>query len=205
IYEADRMNSQTANAFLKTLEEPPRGTTLLLLTERPYALLPTIRSRCMNVRLPDVGVVKADEGWQGWLEDYRGWLERLTGSRLGREGAARLVLEVYGLVHRFEEISARLTEEAWQEVKEQQPEHLTDEAREANEAGFKKSQRARLLADLEQATLAFARAGGDNTNRRAPRAIGTLEQAYTLMERLNYQQPAALEWFFLQSLQIWTR
>jgi len=53
IIEADRMNDQAANAFLKTLEEPPRNTLLLLLTANPQRLLPTILSRC--VRLPLLG------------------------------------------------------------------------------------------------------------------------------------------------------
>jgi DNA polymerase-3 subunit delta' len=53
IIEADRMNDQAANAFLKTLEEPPRSTLLLLLTANPQRLLPTILSRC--VRLPLLG------------------------------------------------------------------------------------------------------------------------------------------------------
>jgi DNA polymerase-3 subunit delta' len=53
ITEADRMNDQAANAFLKTLEEPPRNTLLLLLTANPQRLLPTILSRC--VRLPLLG------------------------------------------------------------------------------------------------------------------------------------------------------
>ena len=52
IIEADRMNAASANAFLKTLEEPPAGTTLFLLTTRPYDLLDTIRSRCLNFRIP---------------------------------------------------------------------------------------------------------------------------------------------------------
>lgn len=47
---ADRMNAQTQNALLKTLEEPPPGWTLLLVTGRPEAVLPTIRSRCHAVR-----------------------------------------------------------------------------------------------------------------------------------------------------------
>jgi DNA polymerase-3 subunit delta' len=51
--EADRMNDQAANAFLKTLEEPPKNTLLLLLTANPQRLLPTILSRC--VRLPLLG------------------------------------------------------------------------------------------------------------------------------------------------------
>lgn len=50
---ADRMNDQAANAFLKTLEEPPQNTLLLLLTANPQRLLPTILSRC--VRLPLLG------------------------------------------------------------------------------------------------------------------------------------------------------
>ncbi len=53
ITEADRMNDQAANAFLKTLEEPPKSTLLLLLTANPQRLLPTILSRC--VRLPLLG------------------------------------------------------------------------------------------------------------------------------------------------------
>ncbi len=53
LVEADRMNDQASNAFLKTLEEPPRNTLLLLLTANPQRLLPTILSRC--VRLPLLG------------------------------------------------------------------------------------------------------------------------------------------------------
>ena len=50
IQHADRMNEQAENAFLKTLEEPPSDSLLLLLTDAPDLLLPTILSRC--VRLP---------------------------------------------------------------------------------------------------------------------------------------------------------
>jgi DNA polymerase-3 subunit delta' len=49
--EVDRMNDQAANAFLKTLEEPPQNTLLLLLTANPQRLLPTILSRCVRVPL----------------------------------------------------------------------------------------------------------------------------------------------------------
>jgi DNA polymerase III subunit delta' len=51
IAEADRMMPQSANAFLKTLEEPPNGSLLLLLTSLPEALLETIRSRCVVLPL----------------------------------------------------------------------------------------------------------------------------------------------------------
>jgi DNA polymerase-3 subunit delta' len=43
---ADTMNEQAANALLKTLEEPPETSLLVLITGKLHALLPTIRSRC---------------------------------------------------------------------------------------------------------------------------------------------------------------
>ena len=52
ILYADRLNENAANAFLKTLEEPAGQTLLLLLTDAPEMLLPTIRSRCQQIVLP---------------------------------------------------------------------------------------------------------------------------------------------------------
>lgn len=46
---ADAMNPQAQNALLKTLEEPPDDTTLVLVAASPDGLLPTIRSRCLRV------------------------------------------------------------------------------------------------------------------------------------------------------------
>ena len=51
IAEADCLNEQSQNAFLKTLEEPPPRTVLVLYSARPRQLLPTIRSRCQLVSL----------------------------------------------------------------------------------------------------------------------------------------------------------
>lgn len=52
MFPADAMNLVAANALLKTLEEPAPGVRLLLCTDDPESLLPTIRSRCQRVRLP---------------------------------------------------------------------------------------------------------------------------------------------------------
>ncbi|MDD4686762.1 MAG: DNA polymerase III subunit delta' [Candidatus Cloacimonetes bacterium] len=49
IENADMMNTQTANAFLKTLEEPPDNTVILLITEKLPQIMPTIMSRCQPV------------------------------------------------------------------------------------------------------------------------------------------------------------
>ncbi len=48
---ADEMNTAAANALLKMLEEPPHGVVFLLVSHQPSGLLPTIRSRCRELRL----------------------------------------------------------------------------------------------------------------------------------------------------------
>lgn len=49
VRDADRMNPQAQNALLKTLEEPPGNSKLVLTTSRPQAILPTVLSRCQRV------------------------------------------------------------------------------------------------------------------------------------------------------------
>ncbi len=50
VSQAHKMNQSAANAFLKTLEEPPGSALLILLSDTPTALLPTILSRCQRLR-----------------------------------------------------------------------------------------------------------------------------------------------------------
>ena len=49
LLHADRLNGNAANALLKTLEEPPKNTHIILATESWGKLLPTIRSRCQRI------------------------------------------------------------------------------------------------------------------------------------------------------------
>ena len=51
---AERMLPSSSNALLKTLEEPPPHTVIILATEAPHQLLPTILSRAQMIRLPGV-------------------------------------------------------------------------------------------------------------------------------------------------------
>jgi DNA polymerase III subunit delta' len=50
INNAQQLNLESANAFLKTLEEPPRDSVIILVTDRPALLLPTVLSRCRIVK-----------------------------------------------------------------------------------------------------------------------------------------------------------
>lgn len=63
--QADAMNRNAANALLKTLEEPPSGAWLILLSEQPARLPATVRSRCQQwpLRAPDA------EAAETWLAD----------------------------------------------------------------------------------------------------------------------------------------
>ncbi|MDB2414791.1 DNA polymerase III subunit delta' [Rickettsiales bacterium] len=59
IDSADDMNRNAANAVLKVLEEPPADAILILISHSPGKLLPTIRSRCHNIKMQPLNVDKA--------------------------------------------------------------------------------------------------------------------------------------------------
>ena len=106
---ADALNDSGINALLKTIEEPPAGAHLLLISERPLALKPTLRSRCQRLRfapptreaalqwLQSQGVEDAAAlEWAGGAPlraaelQRDGWIERYTEwSRALRELAAK--------------------------------------------------------------------------------------------------------------------
>lgn len=85
---AEEMNPNAANALLKVLEEPPPRALLLLVTHAPGRLLPTIRSRCCQLRLSGL----SPETVNGLLakhrsdlsEDDRQTLCRLSDGSIGR-------------------------------------------------------------------------------------------------------------------------
>jgi DNA polymerase III subunit delta' len=61
---ADTMNDEAANALLKTLEEPPPYVVLLLLTDNPSQVMPTISSRCQPVRFDPLPAAQLAERLQ---------------------------------------------------------------------------------------------------------------------------------------------
>lgn len=106
---ADRMKAEAANAFLKTLEEPPARTLFLLLTERPEQLLPTIVSRCQRIDLPDARARVLEEPWRGRVIEILA-ARGLTGSTARAAAAARLTEILGELKERAEElVSADVT------------------------------------------------------------------------------------------------
>lgn len=83
VYPAERMNTVTANALLKTLEEPVGDVRFVLASEAAWQLLPTIRSRCLGFTLPWPDAAEA-QTWlvgQGVAPDDAPALLRCAGGR----------------------------------------------------------------------------------------------------------------------------
>lgn len=66
---AEQMHPGAANALLKTLEEPPHGTIIILLSSQPQALLPTVRSRCQHLPFSRLRQVDIDKVLQNQVVD----------------------------------------------------------------------------------------------------------------------------------------
>jgi len=87
IDEAETMNQDAANAFLKTLEEPPPETYLILVVESREALLPTVASRCHEVRFSALGKTEIEEFLverEGVQSSEAERIARLSGGIFGR-------------------------------------------------------------------------------------------------------------------------
>ena len=214
IYEADRMNTPAANVFLKTLEEPTPSTTILLLTTRPYALLPTIRSRCLHFRFTDSGseaLIDADEAtqklWRSTRTDYAAWLQQLAAGKPDKRTIADQVMGVYGLITRFNAILGAATETIWKTQQAKLPDDLDDDEQIAIETGIANGIRQKLFIEIEQATRTFAQerllAGDDSVRRALTASIEKLEHNAGLL-RVNFNESAAFEDFLLTSLRLWS-
>ncbi len=113
LIDADALNLQAANAFLKMLEEPTARTVFILTSSRPERLLPTILSRCQQLRfeplLPEA-IEAALQNTDGIKADQIGPLARMAGGSYSRALAlARnpylmaqraLVLDFFRMVYR---------------------------------------------------------------------------------------------------------
>jgi DNA polymerase-3 subunit delta' len=210
IHEADRMNTAAANAFLKTLEEPPPQTHLILITERPYALMETIRSRCFQFRIPGMDDSERDAEWTAWLAAYQDWLKSCMQQTVSgnRPPVAHQMLAAYGLIHQFIALQKLLVERQWDAQKASIPSHWNEDVVNALEVGHERSLRNYLFADIE-------RAGRDvclSVLHRDPAWVTlnmalmtqTLESVTGLLE-VNLKDEVALESFFLKTMRFWFR
>lgn len=207
IHETDRMRNQAANAFLKTLEEPPLGTYLLLLTTRPYSLLATIRSRCLHARLPAQYEENSNEVWENWVVSYRSWIHGLMDREKLKQDRISPLFAAYGLASSILSIAKHRADEEFKSAKHKLA-GLEDKERDAYEAGLRKGARANLLRQLADVTRSIAvecMPGGNSLKigSKLSRVIQSLEKNVGLLE-VNLKDEAAIEDFYLSSLRIWS-
>lgn len=209
VVEADRMAAESANAFLKTLEEPPAGTTLLLLTTKPNAILDTIRSRCLLFKVPATpgGDDPALAAVEGWLDVFSKWHSdlRLTpGERPDGVRVSHWFLGVYGLVATFETSLDAIGDAAWKKMKTTLPETMEEEQLIGLETGVHKNLRTRFFSGIiERLRRSAGESPGDETARRFAAGIAVVERYAGLLE-VNLNDAAAMESLLLQLLRIET-
>ncbi len=84
IVAADRMNEAASNAFLKTLEEPPPRSVLILLTTEPQRMLETILSRCLRLNFAGEGPQQLAPAQMEWVATFSEMAAANQKSLMGR-------------------------------------------------------------------------------------------------------------------------
>jgi DNA polymerase-3 subunit delta' len=211
---ADRLNVQAANAFLKTLEEPPAKSIMVLLSTQPEKVMETILSRCLRLNLGGADTARLSPQNLAWLKEFvnqaaagtKGLLDRyrLLGILLTRLNALREEVE--------KECSARSPLEHYEDADPHVREKWEDELSAAVEAEYR-GRRADLLAgihgwlrDVWLATLKLEPSGwnypdltesaetvaGKITTPQACDNIKEIEKTLRLLES-NVQEALAME------------
>ena len=213
IVAADRLSLPAANAFLKTLEEPPAKSILILLSTEPQRILETILSRCLRLSFGGDGM-HFDAAQKAWLASFSA---TAAGEKQGLFGHYRLL----GIVSKKlaeqkaaieEALTARSPLERYDDLEPKMREKLEDELAAAIEAEYRR-QRADLISALQWwlrdvwlHTLAtdaallsfpdFAPAAGAVARRiSSADALANLEEVERLQRLLysNVQEALALE------------
>ncbi|HUK60104.1 MAG TPA: DNA polymerase III subunit delta' [Stellaceae bacterium] len=188
--DADDMNPSSANAVLKILEEPPPRAVLMLLSENPGRLLPTIRSRCRILALKPLALAEVAAALERYRPDLgaaeRAELAGLAEGSIGRAlslaagGGLDLYRQLSRLLARLPELDAEGlnaladsvaragAEEAWALVGELLPHWI-----------------ARMVA-LAGGSEARAVVSGEDAAMRALAARRSLDQWVEVWENVNH-------------------
>jgi len=213
ITAADRLNPQAANAFLKTLEEPPAKSILILLTTEPQRILETVLSRCLRLNFSGEGARPPDAAQSEWFAQFGALAATESKSLMGRYRLLDVLLQKLGEIRaRVDEtLTARSPLQRYEDVEKDLREKWEDELAAAIEAEYRR-QRADLLLLvqwwLRDVWLHALAAGGELlsfpqvagaeavarrlTPRRALENLQVLEQTQRLLHT-NVQEALALE------------
>jgi DNA polymerase-3 subunit delta' len=146
ITAADRLNPQAANAFLKTLEEPPAKSVLILLTTEPQRILETVLSRCLRLNFAGEAMRRLGDAQSEWLAQFGTLAATEQKTLLGRYRLLDALLQKLGEIRtRIEEqLTARSPLQRYEDVEKELREKWEEELAAAIEAEYRR-QRADLL------------------------------------------------------------
>ncbi|MBN9688900.1 MAG: hypothetical protein J0M24_01565 [Verrucomicrobia bacterium] len=210
---AERMRTEAANAFLKTLEEPPPDSIFVLLTTDAERLLETILSRCLRLNFAS-GLIRVDDAVSAWLTEAAASLSEGTPSLLQRYLLLQSLLTA--LASARERIEENLTAisplKRFPDAESEQRERWEDELDAAVEAEYRR-RRGEFLAgfhawlrDLWMLTLttggatflpnlaeSSARISSRLASQEARRNLEHWEQTQRLLLTTNAQEALVLE------------
>jgi DNA polymerase III subunit delta' len=209
---ADRLNVQAANAFLKTLEEPPPKSVMVLLSTEPSRILETILSRCLRVNFSGGARQDLTSAETAWLEKFSSVaIEQKT--LLGRYHLADMLVQKLGEIRAQAEemLGARSPLEKYDDIEKDLREKWEEELAAAVEAEYRRRRVDLLLLvqcwlrDVWLATLAagkellnFPQLAGTRalaakiSSSQALENLQTLEETQRLLHT-NVQEALALE------------
>ena len=210
---ADRLNVQAANAFLKTLEEPPPKSILILLTTEPSRILETILSRCLRLNFSNETKRALTAEQANFLAQFSAAAAAEQKSLFGRYRLLDSLLKWLGEIRaRVDEgLTARSPLEKYDEAEKNLREKWEEELKAAIEAEYRR-QRADVLLLLQwwlRDVWLHTLAGGEEllhlpqiagaadvarhlTPRQARENLQVLEQTQRLLHT-NVQEALALE------------
>ena len=207
------MRSQAANAFLKTLEEPPAKSILILLSTEPSRILETILSRCLRLNFSGDGTRRLDVAQSEWLGHFGALAANEQKSLLGRYRLLDALLQKLGEIRSRvdESLTAHSPLEKYDEVEKDLREKWEKELAAGIEAEYRRHRADLLLLiqwwlrDVWLHTLNAGKdllrfqdiSGAETVARRInPRLalenLQTLEQTQRLLHS-NVQEALALE------------
>ena len=213
IVGADRLNPQAANAFLKTLEEPPPKSILILLSTEPSRILETILSRCLRLNFAAETARVLDTEQAIWLQQFSAAAAAEQKSLFGRYRLLDSLLQRLGAIRAQteERLSARSPLEKHGDAEKDLREQWETELAAAIEAEYRRRRADVLLLvqwwlrDVWLHTLAVGEtllhlpqiAGAEDIARRltpqqARDNLSVLEQTQRLLHT-NVQESLALE------------
>lgn len=150
VVAADRMTDQAANAFLKTLEEPPSQSVLLMLSTEPRQVLETVVSRCLRVNLGGGEGGPRDPLRIEWLRRVAQSAADQRGSLLGRYQLLTVLLTELARLRDAirDELEARSSLQSNSDVEPELRKRWESELDAAVEAEYRR-QRGEVLASIQ--------------------------------------------------------